>query len=270
LIDTHVHLLSRQFSRDRGNAIERAFQAGNEFLIEVATDLHTSERAVKLAQEFEDIYAAVGVHPHDALTVDDKTLEALERLADEPGVVAIGETGLDFYRDLSPRDVQRKVFTEQISLARRKGLPLIIHIRNAYHEALELIERERGFEIGGVLHCFSGDAASAEKAIGLGFSLGFGGTITYEGSGSSRLASALPLKSIILETDCPYLSPEPYRQKRNEPAYVSLVLDRLATLRSIPREKADELTSFNAHELFRIRKTLLSMKSRRGDKKDSR
>jgi TatD DNase family protein len=262
--------LSRQFSRDRGNAIERAFQAGNEFLVEVATDLSTSEGAVKLAYKFEGIYAAVGVHPHDALTVDDEVLGTLEKLAGEPGVVAIGETGLDFYRDLAPRDIQTKVFAEQIALARRKGLPLIIHIRNAYREALDIIERERAFEAGGVLHCFSGDGASAERAIALGFSLGFGGTITYGGSGSSRLVSTLPLKSIVLETDCPYLSPEPYRQKRNEPAHVSLVLDCLAKLRNISRENVDELTTFNAYELFRIRRAPVSIKSGRGDRKDPR
>jgi len=246
--------LSRQFNRDRGEAIERAFRAGNQFLIEVATDLPTSERAVKLAHKFEGIYAAVGVHPHDALTVDDGVLEKLEKLASEPRVVAIGETGLDFYRDLAPRDVQKRVFAEQIALAKRKSLPLIIHIRNAYQEALDIIEKERGSEAGGVLHCFSGDSASAERAIRLGFSLGFGGTITYQGSGSSRLVSTLPLNSVVLETDCPYLSPEPYRQKRNEPAYVSLVLDCVARLRNLPREKVDELTTFNAYGLFRITK----------------
>jgi TatD DNase family protein len=244
--------LSRQFSRDREEAIERAFQAGNQFLVEVGTDLPTSERAVALAHKFEGIYAAVGVHPHDALTVDDGVLEKLEKLASEPRVVAIGETGLDFYRDLAPRDVQKRVFAEQIALARRINLPLIIHIRNAYPEALNIIEEEMGFEAGGVLHCFSGDSASAERAIRLGFSLGLGGTITYQGSRSSRLVSTLPLDCVVLETDCPYLPPEPHRQKRNEPAYVSLVLDCLAKLKNLPREKVDELTTFNARDLFRI------------------
>lgn len=254
MVDTHVHLLSRQFNRDRGDAIKRAFEAGNEFLIEVGTDLCTSESAVKMAGKFEGIYASVGIHPHDAQTVNDNVLETLEGLTIEKGVVAIGEIGLDFYRDLSPRDVQRRVFAQQISLAKKTGLPLIIHIRNAYCEALDILERERGFEVGGVLHCFSGDAASAERAIRLGFSLGFGGTITYQGSGSSRLASTLPLGSIVLETDCPYLTPEPYRKKRNEPAFVSLVLDCLARLRNTPREKVDEATTQNARELFRIGK----------------
>ncbi|MCX5801375.1 MAG: TatD family hydrolase [Candidatus Eisenbacteria bacterium] len=270
MVDTHVHLLSRQFGRDRESVIERAFQAGNEFLVEVATDLLTSERAVNLALKFDGIYAAVGIHPHDAQTFDDKALGLLEKLAGKPGVVAIGETGLDFYRDLSPRDVQARVFAEQISLARRRNLPLVIHIRNAYHEALEILEREQAFEVGGVLHCFSGDAASAERALGLGFALGFGGTITYEGSGSSRLATTLPLKNIVLETDCPYLSPVQHRQERNEPAYVGLVLDCLAKLRGIPREKVDELTTLNAHELFRVKRSLVSRKSNPTDKKDTR
>ena len=256
MIDTHVHLLSKQFNHDRYEVIERAFAAGNEFLVEVGTDLRTSEDAVKLAQSRaqtgQQIYAAVGVHPHDANKVNDNVLATLEKLAGEPRVVAIGEAGLDFYRDLSPRDIQKKVFVEQISLAKRKGLPLIVHIRNAYREALDILGEERAFEVGGVLHCFSGDSASADRAINLGFSLGFGGTITYPGSGSSRLAANLPLETILLETDCPYLTPEPYRKRRNEPAYVSLVLDCLARLRNVPRAKVEEVTSQNARELFRL------------------
>jgi len=245
--------LDRRFSRDRGQVIERAFQAGNQFLIEVATDLRASENAVKLAHVFEGVYAAIGVHPHDARTFDDRARATLEELACRPGVVAIGETGLDFYRDLSPREVQKRVFAEQIALARRRGLPLIIHVRNAYRDALDVLEKERGYEAGGVLHCFSGDADSAERAIRMGFFLGFGGTVTYEGSGSSKLVTDLPLKSIVLETDCPYLTPEPHRRERNEPAYVSIVLDWVAKLRNTSREKVDEVTSFNANELFRIR-----------------
>jgi len=252
LVDTHVHLLSRQFDHDRKSVIERAFEAGNEFLVEVATDLPASERAIKLTRDFDGVCASVGVHPHDAKTVDDKTLRRLEELADDARVVAIGEVGLDFYRDLSPRDVQKRVFAELIALAKKKNLPLIVHIRNAYGEALDIIEAEGAAEVGGVLHCFAGDAASANRAIGLGFFLGFGGTITYEKSASRRLISTLPLEYVVLETDCPYLTPEPHRGKRNEPAYVRLVLEALARLTKTPREKAEELTTHNARELFQI------------------
>ena len=252
MVDSHVHLLSRQYSRDRNQVIERAFDAGNEFLIEVATDAPTSEQAVKLPLSFKGIYAAVGVHPHDARTVDDAVIARLGQLADGPGVVAIGEIGLDFYRDLSPRDVQKKVFVEQIALAKRKKLPVIVHVRQAYREALDILERVRGAENGGVLHCFSGDVASARRALGMGFMLGFGGTITYERSDGHRLVAVTPLERILLETDAPYLAPEPHRSKRNEPAYVSLVLDAVAAIKNIPREKVDEVTTSNARKLFRV------------------
>ncbi|MFH0777472.1 MAG: TatD family hydrolase [Candidatus Eisenbacteria bacterium] len=252
MVDTHVHLLSRQFHRDRNQVIARAFETGNEFLVEAATDLVTSEEAVKLAQSFDRIYASVGVHPHDARTVNEKVISQMERLAEAPGVVAIGEVGLDYYRNLSPRDVQRRVFAEFIALARKKKLPLIVHVRAAHEDALEILEKESASEVGGVLHCFSGDLALAERALRLGFLLGFGGTITYEGSQSRRTVAALPLDSLVLETDCPYLTPVPHRGKRNEPAYVSLVLDALAALKRMPRDEVDKVTTSNARELFRI------------------
>jgi TatD DNase family protein len=252
LIDTHVHLLSRQFDSDRDSVIERAFKAGNEFLVEIATDLATSEGAVKLTRDYDGIFAAVGVHPHDAKTVDERTLAKLEELSGSPGVVAIGETGLDFYRDLSPRDVQKKVFIELIGLAKKRKLPLVIHIRDAYSEALEILEKEGAADIGGVLHCFAGEAASADRANALGFFLGFGGTITYGRSAGRRLISTLPLECVVLETDCPYLTPEPYRGKRNEPAYVRLVLEEIARLLRTSRDEVEKRTSLNARELFGV------------------
>lgn len=252
MVDTHVHMLSRQFDADRASVIQRALKAGNEFLVEVATDAAASERAIGLTKDFGRVYASVGVHPHDAKTVDKGVLARLEELADDARVVAIGEAGLDFYRNLSPPNVQKRVFAQLIALAKRKKLPLIIHIRNAYREALEILERENAADVGGVLHCFAGDAASADRAIQLGFFLGFGGTITYERSPSRQLVSTLPLESVVLETDCPYLTPEPHRGKRNEPAYVRLVLDALAKLLRMPRDRVEEVTTQNARELFRV------------------
>jgi TatD DNase family protein len=252
LIDTHVHLLSRQFERDRGDVVKRAFKAGNEFLVEIGTDLASSERAVELAHKYDRVYACVGVHPHDAKTVSDKTLGRLEELTEDPRVVAVGEAGLDFYRDLSPRDVQRRVFVELIALAKKKELPLVVHIRDAYSEALEILDKESAMDVGGVLHCYAGNEASADRAIALGFFLGFGGTITYGKSAGRRLISTLPLDYVVLETDCPYLTPEPHRGKRNEPAYVRFVLDEIARLTKTSREKVEELTDANARELFKI------------------
>ena len=252
MVDSHVHLLSRQFNRDREQVIERAFGAGNEFLIEVAADVPTLEQVAKLPLSFKRIYTAVGVHPHDAKAVDGPFLTRLDRLADEPGVVAIGEIGLDFYRDLSPRDVQKRAFVEQIAIAKRKKLPIIVHVRQAYREALDILEKLRAAENGGVLHCFSGDGAAARRALGMGFMLGFGGTITYAQSDGPKMVALTPLDRILLETDAPYLAPEPRRSTRNEPAYVSLVLDAVAAIKNVPREKVDEATTSNARGLFRV------------------
>ncbi len=242
--------------------IERAFAAGTEFMVEVATNVATSVLAARLARAFDDIFASVGVHPHDAGGVDDKTLDRLDQLADEPGVVAIGETGLDFYRDLSPRDVQKSVFAAHIGLAKKKNLPLVVHIRGAYGEALDVLESEGASEVGGVLHCFSGDASSAERALEMGFFLGYGGTVTYEKSGGWRLVAVTPLKHMLLETDAPYLSPEPHRNKRNEPANVSLVLDAVAAIKETPREEVEKLTSFNARKLFKTNQAKLRLRAK--------
>jgi TatD DNase family protein len=252
LVDSHVHLLSRQFNRDREEVIERAFRGGNEFLIEVAADVPTLDQVVKLPLSYKNIYTAVGVHPHDAKEVDGPFLTRLDRLADQPGVVAVGEIGLDFYRDLSPRDVQKKVFVEQITVAKRKKLPIIVHVRQAYREALDILEKTQACEHGGVLHCFSGDGAAARRALGMGFMLGFGGTITYAHSSGPQIVAITPLDRILLETDAPYLAPEPHRSKRNEPAYVSLVLDAVATMKSVPRDEVEKVTTSNARRLFRV------------------
>ena len=252
MVDSHVHLLSRQFNRDREQVIERAFAAGNEFLIEVAADVPTLDQVVKLPLSYKNIYTAVGVHPHDAKAVDGPFLTRLDRLADQPGVVAVGEIGLDFYRDLSPRDVQKKVFAEQIAIAKRKKLPIIVHVRQAYREALDLLEKVCGGENGGVLHCFSGDGAAARRALGMGFMLGFGGTITYAHSDGPKVVAITPLDRILLETDAPYLAPEPHRSKRNEPAYVSLVLYAIAAIKNVAREEVEEVTTSNARKLFQV------------------
>ncbi len=254
LIDTHTHLDFPQFDADREAVIQRAQAAGVGLMINVGADLESSRAAVALAEKYECIYAAVGVHPHEAKKLDGAALAELRDLATHPQVVAVGEIGLDFYRDLSPRDVQRRAFQAQLAWAGRLGKPVIIHDREAHDEALAILtdwvaaapERRCG-----VFHCFSGDLAMARRAVALGFYLGVDGPITYQNARKlPETVKWLPLDRLLIETDCPYLTPHPHRGKRNEPAYVRLVAERIAALKGISVEELAQATTANARRLF--------------------
>jgi TatD DNase family protein len=258
MFDTHAHLNARHFDRDRDEVIRRAFDAGVEGIIEVGTDPASSRQAVALAERYDHVFAAVGCHPHDVRTMDDAAWCQLEALAAHEKVVAIGETGLDFYRDLSPRAAQVRAFRAHIRVARQAGLPLIVHDRRAHQEAMAILEEENAADIGGVLHCFPGDLDMAREAMAVNFYLGFGGTVTFDGSRSLSVAQALPLDSILLETDCPYLAPVPRKGKRNEPALLAHVLDRLAEGRNSRREEIERATTQNACRLFKLERFGLS------------
>ncbi|MEA3460062.1 MAG: TatD family hydrolase [Chloroflexota bacterium] len=249
LIDTHVHLDFPQFEGDREEVIERALAAGVWRIINVGTDLASSRRAVALAEAHPQIYAAVGVHPHDAKTLTDKALTELRELARHPRVVAIGEIGLDFYRDLSPRDIQREALEQQLALAQELGKPVVIHDREAHAEVMEILRRRQGLR--GVLHCFSGSLEMAREAIELGFHISVAGPVTFENARRLlEIVRQLPLERLLIETDCPYLAPHPHRGRRNEPAYVRLVAQRIATLKEVPLETVAHTTTDNARALF--------------------
>lgn len=258
LIDTHAHLDFRKFDADRPAVIERARAAGVAAIVNVGTDLTSSRRAVELAGEYDTVYAAVGMHPHDAKKLDGATLAELRDLAQQPGVVAVGEIGLDFYRDLSPRNLQRRAFQAQLAWAAKLGKPVIIHDREAHDQVIEILA---GWVAGlgnsplagrlGVLHTFSGDLVMAERAIDLGFYISISGPVTYKNA--RRLADivrALPLERLLVETDCPFLAPHPHRGKRNEPAYVRLVAERIAELKGISIDDLATATTANAQRLF--------------------
>jgi TatD DNase family protein len=258
LIDTHAHLDSHRFDADRAAILERASAAGVAALISVGADLPSSRRAVELAEEHDAIYATVGIHPHDAKKMDGETLAALRELAQRPKVVAVGEIGLDFYRDLSPRDVQRRAFQAQLGWAAKLGKPVIIHDRDAHEEVLAiLVDWARGLAPSpldgrlGVLHTFSGDLAMAERAIDLGFYISISGPVTYKNARQlPDIVQALPLNRLLVETDCPYLAPHPYRGKRNEPAHVQWVAKRIAELKNRSFEDVATATTANAQRLF--------------------
>lgn len=254
LIDTHAHLDFPHFDADREAVLERAEAAGVTAILNVGADLESSRRAVALAEKHDRIYAAVGVHPHDAQKLDGAALAELRALARHPKVVAIGEIGLDFYRDLSPRDVQRRAFQAQLAWAARLGKPVIIHDREAHDEVLAILAdwvAEDPEHRCGVFHCFSGDLAMARQVVALGFYLGVDGPVTYHNARKlPEIVTWLPLDRLLVETDCPYLTPHPHRGRRNEPAYVRLVAERIAELREMPVEKLAEATTTNARRLF--------------------
>jgi TatD DNase family protein len=256
LIDTHTHLDFPQFDSDREQVIERAANAGVKAIVNVGTDLASSRAAVALAEAYPQIYAAVGAHPHDAKTMTGETLEELRALASHPKVVAVGEIGLDFYRDLSPRDQQRRAFQQQLALAREVGKPVIIHDREAHKEVMAILRRwaEGCQQPVGVLHCFSGDLAMAQEAIELGFYISIAGPVTFQNARRLReLIRQLPLEKLLVETDCPYLAPHPHRGKRNEPAYVKLVAQEVARIKGTSSEEVARITSDNAQALFALR-----------------
>lgn len=256
LVDTHTHLNHPRLVRRLAQVLERAREAGVGEMIVVGYDLPSSSLAVELAEHHGGLRAAVGVHPHDASVMDDATAERLRSLAKSESVVAIGETGLDFYRDLSPRDAQMEAFTEHLVLAEQMGLPVIVHCRSAQEELLEILSSRAGRRSGDstlVWHCFDGSREHARRALDLGMVLGFGGMLTYrQGEELRRVAAEAPDDRILLETDCPYLAPEPRRGRDNEPADLAVVAECLAQVRGESRQRIAMTTTGNARRVFGI------------------
>lgn len=250
LVDTHAHLNFPQFKGDEEAAIRRARKAGVGIIVNVGTNLKVSRSALDLAQPHDGVYATVGFHPHDVELADADGLKALKRLVSNRNVVAVGETGLDFFRNYAPRPLQERIFRFHIRLARQEGLPLVIHSRGAEDRVMDILDSEGGNAAGGTLHCFGGCADQAKRAVDLGFHLGFGGTVTYNRSTSLSVALDTPPDRILLETDCPYLAPVPHRGRRNEPAYVRQIAEFLAGRADKPLDSFAARTTENARRLF--------------------
>ena len=249
LIDTHAHLDAARFRRDREAVVARAFSEGVG-IVTIGADLPSSKAAVQLAERYRFIWAAVGVHPHEAKTVDATVLAQLKGLASSERVVAIGEIGLDYYRDLSPREDQRRAFREQLRLSFELDLPVVVHNREAGEDLLRILREERSV-YRGVIHSFLEGRDRAEAFLALGFHLGIGGPITFPKNERLRNAvRAIPLVHLLLETDCPYLTPVPHRGKRNEPTYVRFVAEKVAELKDISAEDVMQKTTENARRLF--------------------
>lgn len=251
--DTHAHLHFPEFAADLSDVLQRARAAGVRFMLTIGTDVADSRAAVALAEQHPDVYAAVGIHPHDAAQADETALEELERLAaTSPKVVAIGEIGLDYYRNLSPREIQVRVFQDQLSLARRLRRPVLVHCREAHADALDIL-RGGMPGAGGIMHCFSGDVAVARQCLDLGLLISLAGPVTYPTARKlPEVVKLVPPERLVVETDCPFLPPQPYRGKRNEPAYLPITAARVAELKGRSVEELGPLMTRNALMLFGI------------------
>ncbi|MFS0690773.1 TatD family hydrolase [Sporosarcina sp. 179-K 8C2 HS] len=254
-IDTHVHLNAEQYEEDVKEVIQRAIDAGVERMVVVGFDRVTIEKAMELAEQYSFIYAVVGWHPVDAIDCTDKDLEWIESLAAHPKVVGIGETGLDYYWDKSPKDVQQELFRKQIRLAQKVDLPVIIHNRDATGDVVRILKEEEAHITGGIMHCYGGSVETARECIDMNFLISLGGPVTFKNAKMPKqVATDIPLDHLLIETDAPYLAPHPHRGKRNEPALVTLVAEEIARLKDIPVEEVAKRTTENALKIFRISK----------------
>ncbi len=253
LIDTHAHLDFEQFDSDRDKIIMDAYRNGIKKIINVGADLESSQNSAALAEEYEFIYASVGVHPHEARGFTEESYQELKQLAaNNDQVVAIGEIGLDYYYDNSPRAKQREVFKEQLALARELDLPVAIHSREAKQDTLDILEAEAQ-DMNGVLHCYAYDLETAQQVLDWGFYIALGGIVTFNGADELRMAVPnLPLEKILVETDAPYLAPAPHRGDRNQPKYVEEVAREIAELKNTTLEKVERITTKNAENLFEL------------------
>ncbi|MDO4753946.1 MAG: TatD family hydrolase [Bacillota bacterium] len=253
LFDAHTHLDDDKFARDLEAVVRSAQDVGLAGIMNAAYDLHSSQAAIRLAEKYPFIYAAVGIHPHDASTLDDEALLTLELMAKNKRVKAIGEIGLDYYRDLSPRDVQREAFEKQIALAKKLALPIIIHDRDAHGDVFQILKSNDAFVNGLQMHSYSSSAELAMRYVDLGAHISISGPVTYKNASVKReVVAAVPLDRLLIETDAPYLTPEPKRGMRNEPAYVRYVAEKIAEIKGITPEEVAEATYNNACKLFRI------------------
>ncbi len=254
LIDSHAHLEMSEFEKDLEAVLQRAKASGIQYIFTVGTEQKDWGRALEIANTHAWIFAILGVHPHNAKEVDDRTYTTLKTLCQGEKVRAFGEIGLDFFRNHSPRDIQVERFREQIGLARELNLPIVVHDRDAHEETLEILRSEGARDRGGIIHCFSGDLAMAQKCMEIGFYISVPGSITYKNAERfQEIVKQIPLESLLVETDAPFLTPVPFRGKRNEPGYVRYTAQKVAEIKKVPFEKVAETTTENALRVFRLK-----------------
>ena len=252
-IDTHAHLFYPNFNGEIDQVIERAINAGVKYIIVPGTDLATSKKAIDLAEQYESVYAAVGVHPHDTKEWKDSFIDIIEDFSKHPKVVAVGEIGLDYYYDFSPKEIQIEAFKAQIDLAIKIGLPIIVHNRDSNEDLMKIIREYKDTSLQCQFHCFAGTAENAKELTEMGHFVSFTGNITFKKMDSLReIVKSVKLDKILLETDSPFMTPEPYRGKRNEPNNVLLVAEKIAEIHNVSLEDVSRMTTYNAYKLFGI------------------
>lgn len=253
LIDTHAHLDMPEFETDLPQVIQRATEAGVTTIMTVGIDPPSCRRALEITEAYPHIFAIVGVHPHNAAEIGHRDLDDLQDIAHHPKVKAWGEIGLDFYRNLSPRAIQQERFRQQIQIAKKLKLPVVIHSRSATQETIACLQEERAQEVGGIIHCFSGDAKTAKRYLEMGFVISIPGVITFtKAQGLREVVKVLPSEGIIIETDAPFLAPLPHRGKRNEPAYVRITAEAIARTRGQELTEVAAFTTTNARRVFNL------------------
>ena len=253
LFDTHVHLNADQYQDDVTEVIERALASGVSRMVVVGFDRSTINRAIELAEAYDFLYASVGWHPVDAIDMKAADLVCLEELSAHPKVVALGEMGLDYYWDKSPKEIQKEVFRNQIRLAKKVNLPIIIHNRDATADIVAILKEEKAETVGGIMHCFSGSVEIAKECVQMNFYISLGGPVTFKNAKQpKKVAEEIPLDRLLIETDCPYLTPHPYRGKRNEPSYVKLVAEEISKIKGVSFEEVSRITTENANKIFGI------------------
>ncbi|MEC1623406.1 TatD family hydrolase [Bacillus mojavensis] len=253
LFDTHAHLNAEQYNTDLEEVIERAKAEKVDRIVVVGFDRPTITRAMEMIEEYDFIYAAIGWHPVDAIDMTEEDLAWIKELSAHEKVVAIGEMGLDYHWDKSPKDVQKEVFRKQIALAKEVNLPIIIHNRDATEDVVTILKEEGADEVGGIMHCFTGSIEVARKCMKMNFYLSFGGPVTFKNAKKPKeVVKEIPNDRLLIETDCPFLTPTPFRGKRNEPSYVKYVAEQIAELRGTTFEEIASITTENAKRLFRI------------------
>lgn len=255
LFDSHAHYDDERFNEDREEAIVAAHEAGIGYILNASSDRDSVVETLSLARKYHYIFGAIGIHPHNVEDIDENFISKLNSYACEPKVVAIGEIGLDYHYDFSPRELQKKWFARQIRLARELRLPIVVHSREASEDTLRIFKEESAMEVGGVLHCYTGSLEMAKNFLELDLYIGIGGAVTFKNA--KRLLDVvryIPQNRLLIETDCPYMTPEPHRGKRNDSRYVRLVAERIAELRGESYHEVEKYTTQNAKDLFKIEK----------------
>ncbi len=254
LFDSHSHMYSVKFDNDREEVFRRIKEAGVEYVLNAGADLETSMKAIEYAQNYDMFYATVGCHPHDVKDLDEETLLLFKGLVKKPKVCAIGEIGLDYYYDHSPRDLQQYWFRRQIRLAHEVSMPIIIHDRDANDDTMKILKEEKAFDLGVLMHCYSGSPELARQYIHLGAKISIAGPVTFKNAKKMiEVVKTVPIENLLVETDAPYLTPEPFRGKRNESAYVKYTAKKVAEIKKITFEETAQITCENAKSFFRIK-----------------